>query len=485
MRNNLSKKTIFFLIISFITTATLIIGLALQWGFLAGVEHFKYPYREWLGFKSLLIPSLFAILTLLIFTWGFRKGCKFRHLLLIVASAYLFQLSISTVGPHGLSGIGLIISDPGITSYFQPASELETLSLSTYPELMETFFMHARTHPPGPILFIKWILNIFESFPSFTSFMVKVLLFLGVSPIIFELNPHSHIVTVYAVGFLLPLIGSLSSIPIYWFVRQIDDRFSAFIASTLFLLTPAMSLFFPEFDQFLALFITIAFAAGWYSLVNNKASYAFLSGFALFIATFFQLLCLCIIPMLFLSWLLLVWKKLAQIDIRGIFRIVISFLLGLSLPFLLLRVAYGFSIIKVFQKVMHLSQIILEKAPPPGLDILHFSLFLGVATFILFLFALFSKETFIFRKINYQKILTLSFFALIVALSLSGRVRAETGRLWIFLMPFASAIAGIELKRLSKNRLLIVVIVFLLIILSLFVMRGKWVVLNSPIYGNF
>ncbi len=473
------------MIISAASTSILIIGLHWQWRFLAGVEHFRYPYREWLGFQRFLIPFLFALLILLFFIWGFRKGCRLRYILFLTVLAYFFQLSISAAGPYGLTSIGLIVSDPSITSYFEPVAEMESLPLAQYPDLMETFFMHARTHPPGPILFMKWILNIFEKFPLATSFIVELLLFLGVSPAIFELNPHTHIATFFAVGFLLPLLGSLSAIPIYCFVRQIDDKNSAFIASTLFLITPAISIFLPEFDQFYALFTAIAFTTGWYSLMNNRAFYAFISGLTIFAATFFQLLCLSLIPLLFLSFLLLVWRKLVTIDRKGTFKIFFAFIAGFASPFLFLKIVYGFSIIKVFKKVLLLSQVLLEKAPPPGLDILHFAIFSGISTFILLLFALFSKESFVPAKMNVQKILTLSFFALIIALSALGYVRAETGRLWIFLMPLSSCIAGIELQRLSKNRPTVPLIVFLLIILTLFVIRGKLAVLNTPIYGNF
>jgi hypothetical protein len=482
---NESRKTILILLISIAATSLLIIGLLFQWGFLAGVEHFKYPYREWLGAKNFIMPFLFAFLLILIFVWGFRKGCKLRSLLFIIVIGYLFQLSLSAAGPHGISGIGLVISDPGITSYYHHASELEQLSLAEYPELMETFFMHARTHPPGPILLIKGTLAFFEQYPSITSLAVNILLFTGISPIIFDLNPHSHIVTAYIVGFLLPFIGCLSSIPIYLFVRYLDDKRSAYIAGTLFLIAPAMSLFLPEFDQFLALFAIAAVAAGWYSFMENKLSYALLSGFAIFLATFFQLLCLCLMPMLFLSWLLLKWRKQTDIDFKGILKVSLSFILGFLLPFIALQIGYGFSIIKVFRKVLQLSQIILEKAPPPGLDILHFSIFLGVTTFVLLLSSLLSKENFIPQKSKSQNILVIAFFVLIIALSLSGKVRAETGRLWIFLMPLASSIAGIELKRLSKNKTSIILIVLFLILLSLFILRGKLAVLNSPIYGNF
>ena len=479
-----SKKTNLILLISLLATLLLIIGLFSQWGFLAGVEHFKYPYREFLALESFLLPSLFALLLILLFVWGYQKGCQLRHLLIITAAAYLFQLSISAAGPHGISGIGLVISDPGITSYYHHAAELEQLTLSKYPELMETFFMHARTHPPGSILLVKGVLDFFEYFPSITSFAVKILLLTGISPIIFELNPHSHIVTAYFIGFLLPLVGCLSSVPTYLFVRHIDDKCSAYIAGMLFLIAPAMSLFLPEFDQFLAFFAMLAFTAGWHSFMANKSFYALLSGFALFMATFFQLLCLCLIPMLFLSWFLLKWRKQSDIDFRGILKISISFVLGLLLPYVALKIEYGFSIIKVYQKVLHLSQIILEKAPPPGLDILHFAIFLGMATFVLLLSVLFSKENFSPGKMKSKNILVIAFFSLIIALSLSGKVRAETGRLWIFLMPLASSMAGIELKKLSKNKLIFILIFIVLTLLTLFVLRGKLVVLNSPIYGS-
>jgi hypothetical protein len=154
-------------------------------------------------------------------------------------------------------------------------------------------------------------------------------------------------------------------------------------------------------------------------------------------------------------------------------------------PFIVLQLAYGFSIIKVFQKVLGLSQMILDKAPPPGIDFLHFSIFFGTATFVLLLSAWLSRRNFLSGKTESQNILSMSFLILLIALSISGKVRAETGRLWIFLMPVAASIAGIELRRLSRGRLSIILFFLVLVLLTLFVLRGTLAVLHSPIYGRF
>src|SRR5262249_53161193 len=140
---------------------------------------------------------------------------------LLALSNFSLQMLGMLADFGGIERVRNIVESDLATSYFHDAQRITNLTqwLSGFPR--SALELHSSTHPPGPILFYYALLRVFA--PSSAAL-------LG--------------------GLTIGLIGSTGVLMIYVFAGLwTSDMRPRLLASALFALCPALTVFLPEFDQ--------------------------------------------------------------------------------------------------------------------------------------------------------------------------------------------------------------------------------------------
>jgi hypothetical protein len=343
--------------------------------------------------------------------------------LLVFASLALQALSM-LADPRGLHLVQQIAASPGATSYFSDAVRIRSLAewLQHFHEIPLGY--HSVTHPPGPIVFYFVFFKLFGPSAGAT---------LG--------------------GWAIGLLGSAGVAVMYAFAGLWTiDRRAQLTASAFYALIPALTLFFPEFDQVYPV-LSMLLVFFWVKAVGASAVKPALgAGVVLFLATFFayNLLALGV----FLAYYGLHWLWRAQNTRpawRSLFRtsgMVLGVYAGL---YAVLRVATGYNPFAALHRAVATQAVFaanLHRAYGPFvlLDLYDFFLGAGILAFPILLFHLRRQ----FRQWNVRRhdlALTLIGLATILTLDLSGLLRGETARVWLFLQPLLIVPVALELAR--------------------------------------
>ncbi len=147
------------------------------------------------------------------------------------------------------------------TSYYSVAVSPEARDprefLRRYASLLPSFrtaAKHAATHPPGPVLYYRGLLALCERSPRLTALLLR-----GAEE---EAGPAARSAPRAAAllgALLLGLFGAASAWPVAWLAARLTAEVGAGVrAGMLWLLMPGPALFVPQFDQALALPVTLA-----------------------------------------------------------------------------------------------------------------------------------------------------------------------------------------------------------------------------------
>jgi hypothetical protein len=188
------------------------------------------------------------------------------------------RAAIAASVPLGLTfQLGLLALEPGgalrtlvqramsrtVTSYYtvatSPLAQDAHLFLARHHELlveMRHGAKHASTHPPGPVLFYRGLLGIFESHPRLAQWTIDAA---GLGDP--ERRPAARATAL--IGPLLILLAcALTAWPLAALAHAAGlDQTQAATAAVLWALLPGPALMSPQFDQALALAVTLAAAA--------------------------------------------------------------------------------------------------------------------------------------------------------------------------------------------------------------------------------
>lgn len=409
-------------------------GVASHWGPLNGSwrpKHWVWPWRDLGILKTAAL--LFVPFTLI--AWVLRRIEKevppallWLLLGLLGISNFLLQALGIMADPRGFELVPQIVASPAATSYFTDAALIQRPLqwLAHFHEAALAF--HSCTHPPGPILFYYLF---FKLFGAHTGALVG--------------------------GCAVGLVGSAGVLLMYKFAGLwTSDQRAHLTAAAFYALLPALTVFFPEFDQVYPI-ISMLLIFCWVSAFDagpRAAGFAFCSGAALFAATFFAYNLLIAGAFLAYYGLYWLWREKWSRHAWAVLLRASGILLGVFLSLhAMLWAATGYNPVASFRHALLAQSVFADfvkrpYAPFAMLDPYDFLLGAGMVALPVLLFH--------FQRLLGQwdpkcadTALTLIGVATILTLDLSGLLRGETARVWLFLQPLLVVPVALELSRLS------------------------------------
>jgi len=231
------------------------LGVTYHWGFLNGftrLTHYEWPWHE-LGIlkTAALLAAPFAVIVWVLWRIEKKKSPTYPWVLLelLALSNFLLQTLGMLADPRGIQLVREIVASPKATSYFTDA-----MAIQRPLEWLGHFHnanlgLHSATHPPGPVLFYYIFFKL--------------------------LGPSAGALLG---GCAVGLLGSVGVLVIYRFTELwTPDRRVRLTACAFYALLPALTVFFPEFDQVYPI-LSMLLMLFWVRAVNNSAEaskYAF------------------------------------------------------------------------------------------------------------------------------------------------------------------------------------------------------------------
>ena len=416
--------------------AAFCIGVALEVSPLNGLGRFTSWTWLWRDLGILKTGGL-LILPIAMIGWvSLRIDKKLAQtplsliLVILALSCFLMQVLGMQADPHGLGLIGQIVASPTATSYFTDATKIEKPL-----EWLANFHtaglsLHSSTHPPGPILFYFVFLKMFGAVKG-----------------------------AWIGGCVVGIIASAGVLVMYQFAGLwIPDRKTRLIISSFYAMLPATVLFFPEFDQVYPI-LSMLLILFWVRVLRvPRPSYlsAFYFGVTLFVATFFayNLLTVGIFLISFAAYWLWRenWAQAALTTLVKASSIALATCVSLHA---VIWFATGYHAISSFRhalSVQNASGINLKRhyLAFVVLDPYDFFLGAGIIALPILLFHLERSLKQISRD-RFDIALTLIGLSTILMVDLSGLLRGEVTRVWIFLQPLLAVPVGLELSRYPRR----------------------------------
>lgn len=447
--------------------ATVALGLALARGWEPGIagewvwEQSRVPVHLAPAVAACVLLVLAAMLLCRPRRWaGMRPVRRAVSLAALVVLAVAVQWTLLTaVGPPSRSWTapGWVIASPNATTYFSASFDVGELRgwVASYPRHMWQLPHHARTHPPGFIL-----------------------VFLALRRAAVLINPHpgpalAEIADQYnrqfglllgpadaaaAIGsaVVISLLGALSLVPLYLLGREMVGEEGAICAATLAAAMPGLLLLGASPDQIvLALAVTCLWLC--YSAWRGRSALRFLlAGAASAVGLFFSLAFGIVV-----AWMM-VWGLLGALrsEDRGAAarRAVIggvAVAAGFLLVHLALYLVWGYRPLSVAGEALFAHRGITTAEFPRSywkwllMNPLEVAIFVGLP---LVTAAIWSWPG-LSRGPEWARLrpLLAAWLVVLVVLNLSGAVRGEVGRIWLFLFWPAALAAGAWLA--SRPRL--------------------------------
>ncbi|MCS6862756.1 MAG: hypothetical protein NZT92_20820 [Abditibacteriales bacterium] len=425
----------------------------------------NHPVAPWF---TLALPLLafVVIVTIWAYLWeqserGRLRGMgRWAALLFFVGGAMALRLTVQSVNPpqtQGASYIAWTIVSRVSTTYFADALSIRSVPefLRTFPERQRQSDWHGQTHPPGTVLFFYLVNRAVHESPGLAKVLTRLMGW-GSGEALSELrenvqnhtgvrlNDDTDLVGAAAVGYLLPLVGSVGILPLFLLTRRLFDERTAWAAVLLGLVVPSFNLFFPVVDQ---VYLVLAIAVVWLladglgrqggdtrRLGNWEiaAAGAVLASGLFMTFAFLALLFLCVL-----------WIGIASYRQRDVgLKWLVLFVVGLLLPLIMLYVLFGLNLLTVLNIALTAHGGVTERRWR-GVwlvgNLIDFFVFIGLPIALLFMVSCwqhFRWQGGGLRRANMNaNALLLSYLVTLLLLNVSGVVRGEVARIWMFLMP--------------------------------------------------
>lgn len=491
-----------FLTLMAISTLLFLYGVAkniIRPGCVAGEWGWVYRPLDVTG-KLWLPVSIFLLAAVVIWylmginrTKEVGKGKEFVSVVILALLAFLICMSAFPLAKLGFDELPLIVINPVNTGYFNDAAKVNNFSsfVENYASRIPYLGLHSETHPPGPIFFF-WCINwLMKKVPSPTALVIKIgdflhlnYSYLSSSLILYGLpSERSTIATSIAAGLLMPFISSLTVIPLYYLGKGFYSRQIAFYAAALYVFIPSIIFFTPQMDQVFVFLAVSTIASFYLGLKRKNVWYIFLAG-VIYSAGIFMSLGLLIL-LSFIGCLmakeiaenkLLVAQKEEMCLVTHFkFSIKGALIFGFTIIifYVLLMSVLDFNIVRVLKAISVEQQVINAKIGRTYskwviFNLYDFFAFLGVPISLLFFKRIVSNFS-QFKKtgISQVDILLIALLVTLVALDVSGIIRGEVARVWMFLMPFAALVSAPEIDKIPRGRFFIESKGFLMIVLFL------------------
>ena len=349
---------------------------------------------------------------------------------------FLLQLMAMLAEPRGIELVRQIVLSPSATSYYLDSAGIHGLSVWLRHFDRATLGFHSSTHPPGPILF-------YYALSKWFGFQGGAL----------------------AGGCAVGLVASLGVLAMYVFAGLwTDGRRTRLIASAFYALVPALTVFFPEMDQIYPIFSMLLILFWCKSLRSGRAISRDAIGFGavLCVATFFAYNLLTIGA--FLAYYGLYWLSRQKWAGKSLLKLLRNTGVAGAVfagGYGALWLATGYDPIASFFNALSYQAVyaaLLNRsyAISALFDPYDFLLGAGILALPLVIFLLYrTVKNFDFAQDGTA--LTLIAVATIATIDLSGVLRGEASRVWLFLQPLLIVPAAIELSR-QRGRWLLALI---------------------------
>lgn len=373
-----------------------------------------------------IIPILMLNFGLLAIVWKFPDKV-IRNLVLLILLGFATQQMFALIDGRSLEGMRDRVVSTGHADFAYDAVNPPSITrvMRDYRSITNEQGIHRYPHstkPPGH--FLVYITS---------SRIAHLLPWLGT-------NPFQRLTTFLALFF--PLLTYLPVIPLFFLARLYLSHQQAYLVSLLFISAPNINLMTLHLDQSLyPLLFFLPLTLYLYGRKSGKVYLFLLSGLAIAAAVLVSFSLIPVIAIIgFLSVFSLFGKKepfasRIAVEFKAGALIVVGFLVFELILFALFR----YNLLSDYLYVMsqHQAWKISEWTAPlvmyiGALDILEFAIWTGVPLF-LFSAAWMIKSLRNWKQANSH--LALSMLICILLLAFFGKTVAETGRLWIFLVP--------------------------------------------------
>lgn len=461
--------------------------------YLRGPDEWRWTLRSIQSPERLLVPiAVLGLYVLISASWLNRSAFSAKKFLIFVTiAAPIIQLGLAfAVSRYPLLeffGPTVSVHNSGYFTTAIANNDLNNL-LSNYPQLMPSLPIHAQSHPPGPIVahWLGW--KFFQALPPLADSIAMPLRTLQChNPGLMALdNPQ---IASALIGMLIPLIGALAVWPMYAFGKRIIGSPAALISVALFPIMPLFAMWPTQWDQIYPLLLFIGLYLMHTGLESKSLPRIFLAGVPLSLATIFSLgnSVLIVIVALYglVSYLAIPPSRRPTLSLSLFLSL--FFILGCASIWISYALIYHVNPIDVSSTG---SRLAFESTTGNRAYLLwllwnpiDFITFLGLPIVVLLLLNL--KK--ILKPARSLVPLVVATFATFILLDLTGFVRGEVGRLWIYFGPLMLLIAGSLLQearsegqegqgklRITHYSLLIGLVSFQLITLN-----TRWLVNDS------
>jgi hypothetical protein len=326
---------------------------------------------------------------------------------------------------------------------------------------------HVATHPPGAVLTYWLCLRLYESplFPSW-AFAASAERVIGAPAGAVARAANSYPGTSLSAADVGPalfcclalgLCGALTLVPLYWLAARAAGRSAALFVCALFALTPAPVLFFQGLDALVLLFATTATALAYAAVARQRLGAGALCGLALGLLcaiTFGAMAALVTVAAL----TVLLIRRLSPGQ-RG--RAWVCGGVGLAVwlaAMVTLHLLCGGQLPLIFRQAMAAHRALTWEGfgrsytTWVGLNLVEFACFLGFPGLVMLLMGVGRALQGKLRGLGDAELVGLVGFCVLLLLDLSGSVRGEVARVWMFLMPPLMLWAGYRLRQMLRER---------------------------------
>lgn len=339
---------------------------------------------------------------------------------------FLLQMMGMLAEPEGFGWLKRIVQSPVATSYFTDAQRIEDAGTWLRHFDSASLAFHSSTHPPGPVLFYYAFLKLFGA-------------------------ASGALLGGCAVGFL----GSLGVVVAYVFAGLwTDDRRTRLTVCALYALLPALGVFFPEFDQVYPILAMLLIFFWCRSLQSEERVpwEALCLGVVLFAALFFAYNLLAIGA--FLAYYVVYWAWRQASPGAALAKILRNSAIAAGVCAggqTILWLATGYNPIASFRHALAYQKVYASLLHRQYLNSIlcdPYDFLLGAGILALPLVAAYlyrvSRDFDLGRRDVALSILGL---ATILTVDLTGALRGEAARVWLFLQPLLIVPAALELSR--------------------------------------
>jgi 4-amino-4-deoxy-L-arabinose transferase-like glycosyltransferase len=440
-----------------------------------------------------VVVALIVLVLIALRVWDHsRRALKLVLLAGLALGSWWLSIQVCVVDVYRYSFLTFTVLSPATNAYFSVATEVEDPREfgQTFPQRMSHLPIHASTQSPGPILAFYGLNRALDHAPGLLQTVPDRLLAAN------ETTPETlatgslayfrtrgwpvptpdHVRQALIAALLLPLLGSLSVVPIYLLGSRLRSPRAGLMAAALFAVSPCFLLFTSTVDQVYPLFsagVAVCLLLAVRSASGARGTvWAAAGGLVYGVGVFLNLGLLALAPLLLIFGLLAFYRSAPNRRPMKLIGMVLAFLLGVAAILLLTWALWRVNLFAVFAESNRLRNELYATGFPrerwawASWNVLDFLIFLGPPVALLLLRGLGAE----LRRPRTASI-AVALAVTIALITLSGKQRGEAARMWIFLAPFATTVAAIALADLSASRRRVFVWILAVMILQTLVFK--------------